>query len=39
VRGPHPQDRHEILALVVWDGQQHRPIFSELTGSMVSEDN
>jgi hypothetical protein len=39
VRGPHPQDGDEILALVVWDGQQRRPIFSEPTGSMVSEDN
>jgi hypothetical protein len=39
VRGPHPQDGHEILALVVWDGQKRRPVLSELTGSMVFEDN
>ncbi|MDI3312944.1 MAG: hypothetical protein QJR12_01250 [Mycobacterium sp.] len=39
VPGPHPEDNHEILAIVVWDGQKRRALFSELTGSMVFEDN
>lgn len=39
VKGPHPEDGHEILAMVVWDGQKRRPLFSELTGHFVFEDN
>jgi hypothetical protein len=40
VRGPHPDDGHEILALVVEDGlQQRRPILLELTGGMFCEWN
>lgn len=35
VRGPHPTYEHEILALVVEDGQQQRrPVFLELTGGL-----
>jgi hypothetical protein len=38
VPGPHPGDGHEILALVVEDGQrQRRPIFVDLTGGMFCE--
>lgn len=38
VRGPHPNDGHEILAMVVEDGQQQRrPVFLELTGGMFCE--
>jgi hypothetical protein len=40
VRGPHPQDGREIVALVVEDEQQQRrPIFLELTGGMFHEWN
>lgn len=40
VRGPHPGDGHEILAMVVEDGQQQRrPIFLELSGGMFCEWN
>ena len=40
VRGPHPDDGHEILALVVENRQQQRrPIFVELTGGMFCEGN
>lgn len=40
VRGPHPGDGHEILALVVEDGQQQRrPVCLEMTGGLFCEWN
>lgn len=40
VRGPHPDDGHEIIALVVEDEHhQRRPILLETTGGMLSEFN
>ncbi|MGJ6125679.1 hypothetical protein QN239_24210 [Mycolicibacterium sp. Y3] len=38
VRGPHPEDGHEILALVVEDGQsQRKPVLMDLTGGLFCE--
>jgi hypothetical protein len=38
VRGPHPEDGHEILAMVVEDrAGQRRPVFMEMTGGMFCE--
>jgi hypothetical protein len=39
-RGPHPNDGHEILALVVEGEQRQRwPVFVEMTGGLFSEWN